>query len=478
MAITVDEKVLEHLKKVGAVSPETQRRISDISEAIGHDFQNVRLALERLCRQNRTEVSSPHTIQRAYPSPSIQVDKHLREEHLKTLGTVWAWLGKLELEEMEKSRRALEQHEAQLRIASALEKLVSRPAPDAITTSTSSPQSHATVLFFACNPKDQSQLRLDQEARAIGQMIRMSDFRDVLQIQTKWAVQPLDLLQAVNEFNPRIVHFSGHGGSDGYLAFEDEAGNTKLVGPEALAKSLHSASDDIQLVFLNACHSVTQAEIVCQYVPAAVGMKSSIGDNAAKVFAMQFYSALGFGHSVQRAFDQAKAGLMLEGIEEDDIPKLYVRSDIDPGKFFIVRPPPVGPSISPAHDVDYSFLTAVPYARMVSEEYPLIGNGPAKPLPETLGKRIVLTQTTGSPVINARVDYGPERGMVEAALVFGPQQQVHAEGCFQYVEGPCAPGQGRYELDVQEGGRALVVRWFSISGIKGHEGWERWEREG
>lgn len=478
MALSVDEKVLQYLRKVDAVSPETQRRISEISVAVGHDFQNVRLALKRLCDANRAEVSSPSIIRQAYPEQWVQVDKKLREEYLaNTLGNVWAWLGPVELDDIQRTRREQEQHDTQLRIASALEKLASRPISGEAAAMTSSPQSHATVLFFACNPQDQGHLRLDQEARAIGQMVRMSDFRDVLQFQTKWAVQPLDLLQAVNEFKPRIVHFSGHGGSDGYLAFEDEAGNTKLVGPDALAQSLQSASDEIQLVFLNACHSVKQAEVVCQHIPAAVGMRSGIGDTAAKVFAMQFYSALGFGHSVQRAFDQAKAGLLLEGIKEDETPALYVRSDVDASSFYIVRKPPAPNLSSGASAMDYSFLTDVPYMRRVSEEYPLNSNGPAKPLPETLGHRIVLSHTSGSQVVNARVDYGPERGIAQAALVFGPQQQVHAEGCFQYVDGPCAPGQGRYELDVQDGGRALVVRWFSISGIKGHEGWERWERE-
>lgn len=44
----------------------------------------------------------------------------------------------------------------------------------------------------------------------------------------------------------------------------------------------------------------------------SIGMNTSIGDDAARVFAAQFYSSIGFGLSIQKAFDQAKAALMLE----------------------------------------------------------------------------------------------------------------------------------------------------------------------
>ena len=54
----------------------------------------------------------------------------------------------------------------------------------------------------------------------------------------------------------------------------------------------------------------------CDHVDVAIGMNTSIGDEAALVFASQFYSSIGFGKSIKTAFDQAKAALMLEGIPE------------------------------------------------------------------------------------------------------------------------------------------------------------------
>lgn len=59
-----------------------------------------------------------------------------------------------------------------------------------------------------------------------------------------------------------------------------------------------------------------QAESVVGSVDVTIGMNTSIGDKAAVIFASQFYSAISFGLSVQKAFQQVKAALMLEDIPE------------------------------------------------------------------------------------------------------------------------------------------------------------------
>ena len=40
-------------------------------------------------------------------------------------------------------------------------------------------------------------------------------------------------------------------------------------------------------------------------------MNTTIGDEAAKLFAASFYRAIGFGRSIQDAFEQARVALML-----------------------------------------------------------------------------------------------------------------------------------------------------------------------
>lgn len=201
------------------------------------------------------------------------------------------------------------------------------------------PSDTITVLFLAANPLDLQQLRLDEEVRAIGEMIRKSDHRDAVRLESRWAVRPMDVLQAINECRPTVVHFSGHGSDQDEIVFQDNSGNAKRVSKDAIVQTMAACSDEIQLVFFNTCYSRRQAETVVEHVPAAIGMNTSIGDDAARVFAAQFYSAIGFGHSIGRAFQQAKAAVMLEGIPEEDTPQLFVAPGLDQNALVLVRSP-------------------------------------------------------------------------------------------------------------------------------------------
>lgn len=194
------------------------------------------------------------------------------------------------------------------------------------------------VLFLASNPRDQKQLRLDEEARSIGDMIRKAKHRDSVRLESCWAVRPMDVLQALNEHTPVVVHFSGHGSVQDEIVFQDHNGNAKLVSKEAIVQTMMASSEGIRLVFFNTCYSRNQAEAVVAHVEAAIGMKTTIGDEAARVFASQFYSAVGFGCSVKKAFDQAKALMMMEGIQEEDTPELFVHEGLNPEDLILVRP--------------------------------------------------------------------------------------------------------------------------------------------
>lgn len=195
-----------------------------------------------------------------------------------------------------------------------------------------------TVLFMASNPINQPSLRLDEEAREINEMIRKSEHRDSVSFITRWAIRPLDVLQAINELNPTVIHFSGHGSDEDELVFQGGNGNAKMVSKEAIVQTMMSTSDSIRLVFFNTCFSYGQAQAVVEHVDAAIGMNTSIGDDAARVFAAQLYSAIGFGLSIQKAFEQAKTALMLEGIDEESTPELYVKDGLDSNEIIIVKP--------------------------------------------------------------------------------------------------------------------------------------------
>jgi hypothetical protein len=193
------------------------------------------------------------------------------------------------------------------------------------------------VLFLAANPAGTTPLALDHEIREIEDKIRKSEYRDTLELISKWAVRPDDLLQLLNQHKPHVVHFSGHGSEQNEILLLTDAGTTQPVSSVALAELLRTLKDNIRVVVLNACFSRGQAEALVQNIDCAVGMNKAIGDQAAITFAASFYRALGFGRSVQEAFDQGKAALMLEGIPEDNTPELLCRSGVDPDDVVLIQ---------------------------------------------------------------------------------------------------------------------------------------------
>ena len=185
------------------------------------------------------------------------------------------------------------------------------------------------VLFLAANPAGTQPLKLDEEIRQITAKVRASEHRDSLELVSRWAVRPDDLLQALLEVKPHVVHFSGHGSSAAELILLDDQGNPKPVSQEALVHLFRTLKDNVRVVVLNACYSRPQAEAIAETIDCTVGMNRPIGDEAAIVFAASFYRAVGFGRSVKEAFELGKAALLLEGIPEDQTPELLTRPGVD-----------------------------------------------------------------------------------------------------------------------------------------------------
>lgn len=208
------------------------------------------------------------------------------------------------------------------------------------------------VLFLAANPAGMTPLSLDREIREIEEKIRSSEHRDTLELITKWALRPDDLLQYLNQHQPHIVHFSGHGSEANEILLLTETGSAQPVSSEALAELCRSLKDNIRVVILNACFSRGQAEAIVEHIDFAVGMNKEIGDQAAITFAASFYRALGFGRSVQGAFDQGKTALMLAGISEEHTPELLCRKGADPNALVLLQ------ADAPAEDLEGDELPA------------------------------------------------------------------------------------------------------------------------
>jgi len=193
------------------------------------------------------------------------------------------------------------------------------------------------ILFLAANPTTQAWLALDEECRAIEVEIRASEYRDSLELITKWAVRPNDLLQYFHQHKPDVVHFSGHGTTSGEIMLVGKNRKSKTVATSALTKLFSALKDNIRVVVLNACYSKVQANALTRVVDCCIGMNEAIRDDAAIVFSAGFYQALGGGRSVKVAFDCGIAAMELQGIRKTMIPELLYRPHINPNKVFVLR---------------------------------------------------------------------------------------------------------------------------------------------
>ncbi len=79
------------------------------------------------------------------------------------------------------------------------------------------------ILFLTADSTDTVRLRLQKELRDIKESLRQANLRSSFQLDYAFSVRPGDISQAILDFEPHIVHFSGHGTSTGELCFEEVA---------------------------------------------------------------------------------------------------------------------------------------------------------------------------------------------------------------------------------------------------------------
>ncbi len=171
------------------------------------------------------------------------------------------------------------------------------------------------ILFLAADPSDASRLRIGQELRDIQERLKLGKYRDRFLLEQQLSARPRDISQAILDFEPQVVHFSGHGRSTGELCFEDNLGKIQPVHPASLARLFELVSDQVNCVLLNACYSETQAKAIAEHIKYVIGMNHAIGDKAAIAFSVGFYKALVANRTIEKAYEFGRAEIQLEGIQ-------------------------------------------------------------------------------------------------------------------------------------------------------------------
>lgn len=292
------------------------------------------------------------------------------------------------------------------------------------------------ILVLAANPKNSEPLRLDEEVREIEEGLSRAKQRDRFLLEQQWAVRSRDVQRAILDFEPHIVHFSGHGSGEGGLALEDEMGQVKLVSTIAISGLFELFAEHVECVVLNACYSVLQAKAIVRHIPYVIGMNQAVGDAAALEFAVGFYDALGAGRDIEFAYKFACNSIRMAGIAEDLTPVLLTKKDI-------VNEPLTSPQQAVA-------LTAT--RQLVFEENPM-----EMPISPSMSEAIDSETTAAIKEVGViTVDLEELGGQVSLDSPFYVKRPPNEERCFEVIAKPGA--LIRIKAPRQMGKSSLMLR--------------------
>ncbi len=186
------------------------------------------------------------------------------------------------------------------------------PAPPPTQpTSTPTPATPTKILFLAANPIDKERIQTDKEHRVLVAELQRGRHRDKFQfLLPQIGATASELLRAMND-KPNIVHFSGHGETNGIL-IANENNQTQLMPLPALLRLFKPLKGVVQIIVLNACYSAEQAKALSESGPYVVGHNMPIEDPAAISFSRGFYNGLGEGKSFEEAYNDAMIMVLTE----------------------------------------------------------------------------------------------------------------------------------------------------------------------
>ncbi len=163
----------------------------------------------------------------------------------------------------------------------------------------------------------------DAEADRIRQHLERGDAGGDLRVEIAGIERTEDLLAALVEHDPAIVHFAGPGGE---LILDGAE-----ISPEALAELFTKAEAAPECVLLNAWFTLERADALLDHVRCVVGTP---GGDAATRFWAGFYQAIGRGEAPAGAFERGRTAAAARGLAAEQTPRFASR---DPEIFDVER---------------------------------------------------------------------------------------------------------------------------------------------
>lgn len=199
------------------------------------------------------------------------------------------------------------------------------------------------LLVMGANPHGTDDLDLDAEHDRIRSALEDKSLKRSVKLRFVTGGSLSALREALDEFEPHVFHFTGHGRwdedlDDGVVLFEARGGRQQPVTGRDLGVLLNRNA--MRLVMFNSCDGGRASKVdrfagvasslVAQGVPAAVGMQFRFDDQAAAVFGSTMLRDLAEGTSVDESLTTARQAVFsIPNDTEWATPVLTSRVDVD-----------------------------------------------------------------------------------------------------------------------------------------------------
>lgn len=164
-------------------------------------------------------------------------------------------------------------------------------------------RARTSILFIQSNSG--VDLATDQELRSLEKTIQALPLRDKLQLIASPAATADDFRQHIFDRKPDIVHFSGHGNSNGF-AFNEGNHTEGFFTFKEIAALLTAAGARPKLVVSSSCNSGDGLTDLLSAADAAIGYKRSVLDSDALNYTEVLYDTLLRGSSLAAAVTAAR----------------------------------------------------------------------------------------------------------------------------------------------------------------------------
>jgi hypothetical protein len=208
------------------------------------------------------------------------------------------------------------------------------------------------------------------EHRAVVQAIGRAPYRDAIEVIPAQAVHRDDLSHLLLEHSPTVLHLSGRGRPGSGVLLRAEDGGLVPVTLAGLCLLVKECCPDLRLVVANCCWSDELATQLADVCGCAVGVAGEIPDSTAIAFAAEFYRAVAFGASVERATRITKAALETCGYDGHRAISLVPGNETPADQIFLVpshlRPSPVRDVHKPDATAYVARTGKLPFAAVLS----------------------------------------------------------------------------------------------------------------